>query len=408
MNVNDLIAAIRNGLSAGGASSAVLVVGILGVASLAIGAIAYIVHLYSPRGRLEMLLESKAPRRGRWAWRLVGLALLMALPFAVEAGMSTRVACSVCHARSGEAKQLAKGPHRSTSCAGCHASRGVTAPVRDTLNYTRWVVSYAVSARPAAAGATTARVDSAACFGCHGDIRSGTSTHNGMRVRHSDFIDSPGSCLECHGDVGHRTGATAAGPTMNQCLPCHDGKKAPSACGTCHVRDLAAASAATKGERPPVQRITPRCYGVCHKESTCLRCHGTTMPHATDWGPSHDASGAVVSGGHARVGFASREICWRCHFKKGKPLVPADEACSCHGVLGSMHGGRPWVKEHGLEATGKKSGELAECFMCHSATLCDNCHPKSFKALYNPAIGPDDYPREVPRTPGDQMTVDGL
>jgi hypothetical protein len=133
------------------------------------------------------------------------------------------------------------------------------------------------------------------------------------------------------------------------------------------------------------------------------------MPHPEGWS-SEDGRWGRSGVFHAREGFADRELCWRCHFSNDRPFErPASRAgflstsdgCTCHGAFGPMHGGEAWIAEHGLQATGRKTGELAECYMCHDGRyFCDMCHEPSMKERYNPRNGPDNYRRDEPRPEG--------
>lgn len=407
MNMTDILTGLREAVSGGGVVSIVLALGVLLVVLLLGAGISYVAYLFSPRGKLEMLVHDKEVKhRNPWPLRLAVVAVLLLVPAVFQAGVHTRPACTPCHDKP--AKQISKSPHATASCAGCHGATGVTAPVANGISLARWGWSYGIMG-DRATGDERVIVESRNCLSCHPNVSTRTSVKNGIRISHKEFLGSSLSCLDCHGDVGHATKKDASGPKMNQCLPCHDGKRASSDCSTCHVRDLAAAAVARKGTKPSVKITDMSCYGSCHSGNSCTRCHGATMPHPEGWSPVTRKEDNVFSPGqHARAGFVNRDVCYRCHFRKGEPFKPADEGCACHGQLGRMHGGKPWVKEHGLQATGKKTGELAECFMCHSSDLCSYCHPASYQQLYAPRPGPDDYRRETQRTPRQEKIVGGL
>ncbi|PKQ16067.1 MAG: hypothetical protein CVT67_06420 [Actinobacteria bacterium HGW-Actinobacteria-7] len=405
MNVRDVLTNMRDAASQGGVFGIVLGVGVL-VFILWLGfSIAYVWYLFSPRGRLDMLVQTKeAAHHNPWPRRVIVLAIVLLVPTVFQLGLNTKPACNSCHVAT--SKQLAKSPHKSTSCVRCHGATGVTAPVKNALDYARWGWTQSIRSRTVDSS-QTANVSSRSCLSCHDSVAKGSVVAKGIRVSHKEFLGSS-PCTTCHSDIGHAAGSESPGPKMSQCLPCHDGKTASATCAVCHVQDLAQAAAARSGETPSV-KVKVTCVGACHEGSNCLRCHGTVMPHPEGWGPYLNPDDrAYWSGSHARAGFVNRDMCARCHYKKGQPLVPGDEGCSCHGLLGSMHGGKPWVKEHGLEATGQKAGELSSCFSCHSTTLCGFCHPNSYAKRYNPIAGPDSYQRDIPRSPQEQAIVDGL
>ena len=74
-----------------------------------------------------------------------------------------------------------------------------------------------------------------------------------------------------------------------------------------------------------------------------------------------------------------------------------------------MHGGPVWVKEHGLEASGKKTGQLSNCAICHVVPeFCEYCHPASIMQQYKPIGGPDNYKRQYQPTIPEQQMINGL
>jgi hypothetical protein len=182
---------------------------------------------------------------------------------------------------------------------------------------------------------------------------------------------------------------------MDKCTRCHDGKTASRECTVCHTQDVALDTDISQYTKVPIAVTSRSCYR-CHAERGCTSCHGVLMPHPEDWMKPSPAGGPP---GHARDGFVQRQTCFRCHFAPGQPFVASNESCTCHGLLGRMHGGEPWVKEHGLQATGQKPGSNARCFDCHTSALCSGCHPESYLQRYNPVSGEDSYQRDIPIDP---------
>ncbi len=415
MNIQDLITAMQGGVT-GSLTTVIVVIGAVVAVAILVAAGFYIAHLMSPRGRLESLLDSRVQgRKNPWPMRIVVVTILLVSVLSIGAYLDSPATCASCHSEAKYYKSLQSTVHKNVSCMSCHGATGVVAPVDNTITYARWGWGYWIEAQPPEK-TVTAQVDASSCLGCHGNVLSGTQVANGIRVRHKDFLDKGVSCDECHGDVAH-DGPVArknvSSPSMSQCVTCHDGTKASSECTTCHVKDFAltnADSLAQQGGKVKVAGGWDVCYR-CHSQTPCLGCHGVTMPHPPNWGPSRDASGNATPGLHVPYGFKYREYCYRCHFQQGKQFQYDVKNCQpCHNPApGSMHGGPGWVKEHGLEATGKKGGELSECFICHGSDLCSYCHPKSYLKRYNPKQGGyDSYPRVNPRTPAEQQWVNGL
>lgn len=422
MNVQDLITGVRDSVSSGAsAGTIVILLGVLVAVAIVVGAGFYIAHLLSPKGRLDALLDSRMSqsKRNPWPARItVAVALVIAV-LAMGSYLDSPRTCAQCHKEAAYYKSLKATPHANVSCMSCHGSSGVTAPVNNTITYARWGYGYYVENQPPAK-TIKAQVDSQQCLNCHSDVRQGVKTANGIKIRHSDIIAQGTPCLECHTDVAHKAPqgsgqplATAGkGPSMNQCLPCHDGKKASSECKTCHAKDLGLAKADTLAKANDVKvslaSTKSNCYN-CHDEKPCLRCHGATMPHPAGWGPNNTPGGERSPGDHAKAGFSDRDSCYRCHHVPGKVFQTNDQSCGgCHPTPGGMHGGKPWLKEHGLVATGQHTGSLSDCFICHSSSLCAYCHPADYVKKYNPRNGPDQYTRDIPMSPWAQQFSNGL
>lgn len=366
----------------------------------AIAIVLYALYLRTPRGRVEALFEDRAVRSdtSRWPTRIViGAAILIAI--AVPAYQMQRPSqCAKCHTEVNYTKTLAASPHQGVNCLACHGQTGVAAPAANTAQYVRWIFVYASTQKaPEQQGSV---VSSSACIACHQSVLSEVATSNGIRVRHSDFLDKGAQCRDCHNSVAHGDSVIKpTSPQMNDCIVCHDGSTASSECDYCHVEDVAISSARSSS-LPKVQNLdTGNCY-ICHDEKPCLQCHGVSMPHPSGWAPNDGGPGN--SGTHAYEGFKNRDLCWRCHFAEGQPMVASNESCSCHGLLGKMHGGEAWVQEHWKEATGVKSGRYSECSTCHTVdTLCVQCHPASYAEKYNPLppSATDSYQRDIPYDP---------
>ncbi len=396
MGIQDLIVNARAALSGDQSVRIVIAAAVVFFVVVCIACLVMILRAVSPRGRLEALLESQAAikRTPQWTMRIVGVLLLAGALFGTRSYLASPATCAQCHVKSAEAAALSDTPHKKVACGDCHGGSGPTGGLRLGVSYIRWTSGWMVGGQiPKKMSAT---VESLACLGCHRDIGP-TRVSAGIRVRHSDFLDTGARCDQCHAGVAHPGVKTdAAKPDMNECLPCHDGTHAPSKCETCHVKDLAQEAASRRPRaRIEISRRSGDCY-ACHDQKPCLRCHGVSMPHPAGWSPAQ--RGVTGAGQHAREAFLHRERCFRCHFGNGSPGKPTAQACSCHHyqTTGGMHGGKAWIAEHGLEATGKKPGDLAECFMCHGTQLCSYCHTSGYENKYKPVVGYDNY---IPDTP---------
>lgn len=384
MRPQELFAVLRDRVASSGGQGLLVGFAVLLIVGTIVAIALYVFYSRSPRARVAAMLRESASsvdaQASRWAIRLLVPAILIGALFAADAYFSRPSTCASCHREGGYQKALKASPHSSVACMECHAPSGPGSFVRRQATYSRWVAVYGVTKK--APEPRPGSVDSGSCLECHGNVSSGTVVSNGIRVRHSDILDAGGECGDCHNTTAH-PGAVKrpSEPSMDQCLPCHDGTKASAECSSCHVKDVAFTPATKRGYAPrKLADSWDSCYR-CHEEKPCLKCHGVTMPHPPGWGPD---TRTFKGAGHAREGFVNREVCWRCHYAKGKPFQPAEEACRCHGLLGDFHNGKAWIKEHGLEATGQRGGANARCFDCHGQDFCDLCHDASYRKRYNP------------------------
>ncbi len=404
--MQDVVVQIRSLLSDSGTTFAVvLAAAVLLVVVLLIGSVLVVLRIYSPRGRLQLLLESRAPRRSTnpWATRIIVLVALVGVVAATASYAARPSSCMSCHQEPDYAKGLQDSVHAGVTCVQCHGGAGPAGWADDSVRYAGWLWAYYGTETRTKPG-SGAYVEPTACIRCHAAVREGVTSSKGVLVRHSDFLGIGYECSTCHSDIGHTASLSGKAPSvMNVCLSCHDDVTESADCETCHEQDL---GLRVIDERQGVLSAvgisgSGNCYS-CHEPDPCTSCHGVTMPHPPGWSPQRPA-GATAEwahvgsrfepGSHIREGFSNREACWRCHHKPESTFVPDDAACSCHGQLGFLHGGPAWVAEHGQQATGRKTGVYSDCASCHSApdTFCLYCHPASYSARYAPLSGPDNY-----------------
>ncbi|HET6351070.1 MAG TPA: cytochrome c3 family protein [Coriobacteriia bacterium] len=408
MNLQDVVLSLRAG-TAGGTTGAIFVLAIVAFAAVfAIGAIMFFVYARSPQGKIDALLDARAEDRkqSKWPMRIVVLLMLAFAVVAINYQMSRPSTCAQCHTKGGYVSSVKQTAHKDVGCLGCHGGTGLTGGLQTTASYGRWILVYTSMKRtPAISGVVVPDVN---CLKCHAEVRTKTVTRRGVRVRHKDFLDNGAQCRDCHNSVGHGDIAREpTSPSMDDCVVCHDGKKASSECKTCHVKDELQVAAVTMNFPKLREAGSSNCYG-CHDEKPCLRCHGITMPHPRGWAPNDGGPG--ISGSHALEGFTKRELCWRCHYSNGKPFqrpttnggfTQTVDGCPCHGSFGNMHGGTSWIKRHGTDASGKTHGPDADCGFCHQIDkLCVQCHDPSILDQYKPVPGNEKYPRQIPKPPG--------
>ncbi len=314
----------------------------------------------------------RATRPARTPWILIGLLAAAALAVGYV-GTGTDEFCASCHGNLATAHiaagsqdatdTAARGAiHAKVRCVRCHEDPLPLGVASNVAARVRFGIRYATGSDPAGgAGAVPSR----RCLGCHRSVleRTVESTDTGVRMSHAEPVRSGVPCVDCHKNAGHRD--AAQGVSMNTCVTCHDGTKAPAECATCHTKDTAFAARSRRTfsfvHLPPVTDC-----GGCHDQRTCDACHGLRMPHPQDF----------LDGEHARqAGFEKKQLCWRCHTYV--------ECGKCHSVkapgLGAWgHGtGDWWRKEHGRSTP---QGGQAGCG-CHgrspyarAGNYCKACH----------------------------------
>jgi hypothetical protein len=382
----------------GGSSQTVILLIAAVIIVLVIVAIVYLISMATPQGRMDAMLDEKASRvrrkpASRWILRFVGILLVVGAVFAVSTLAGSSSQCESCHKDSPQIAALPESAHAQVECMSCHRKTGINGTLRTAGTYVRWVYTYAATQEDPVP--ESGSVEDAACLSCHGYIRTETTERRGIKVRHSDFLDLGARCRDCHNSTAHPDAVQQPSePEMSDCIVCHNDEIASAECSVCHVDDPLLYTASAEQLPKTTEIDTSNCYG-CHIEyDDCLWCHGQTMPHPEGWGP---AGPGAAPGGHVMPGFTERETCYRCHYGSAGMFNWSRDACEpCHDAPRIMHGGPAWVQEHGLQATGVKGGELSDCFTCHRGTLCDDCHPPSYRERYNPRGGADQYPRTNP------------
>jgi hypothetical protein len=119
---------------------------------------------------------------------------------------------------------------------------------------------------------------------------------------------------------------------------------------------------------PPVKAINE--CGTCHKEAFCLACHGTPMPHSTEFKEPKDSKDPK---GHPAVSKLMPDKCVMCHTK--------DEPNFCsechHGkqVDYTFDAAQPWAQQHPKAVD--KSGLKSCLSKCHAVKFCADCHTAS-------------------------------
>jgi hypothetical protein len=170
--MQDILIRTREVLAQADATVAFVLAGVAVIAILLIvGAAVFIVRMYTPKGRLDMLLESRAPERATNPWITRGLVILTVVLVLVATTLYAErpESCISCHQEPVYSEALAEDAHASVTCAQCHRSSGPTARVDDTVRYAGWLWSYYLQAEEIVPG-VGAFVDSRTCLSCHDTV----------------------------------------------------------------------------------------------------------------------------------------------------------------------------------------------------------------------------------------------
>jgi hypothetical protein len=279
--------------------------------------------------------------------------------------------CISCHADDApHAARLdgsAEDPHAAVACVECHETANVWALVSTAVpaRAEHFIAGFMVESRAAGYGRP---VKASTCSSCHAEQLRGVleDTERGLLMEHAQPLEAGAACLDCHA-LRDGTGIVNRFTVgMTTCLRCHDAQKASAECIYCHTRDVAYAMQSRATPKPAVLVSGIDCGG-CHEQETCDACHGTRMPHSTEF----------MGAGHAReaaedIWFNGGRMCARCHTDTRRPCT------TCHQGTFPSHGSPSFAYEHQL-ASPNGTG----CDHCHGynqwirgRNFCAICHPE--------------------------------
>jgi nitrate/TMAO reductase-like tetraheme cytochrome c subunit len=316
-------------------------------------------------------------------WVLLAAGLVVILPGTGAAIVYTNqpIFCTSCHEMSLHYATWRQSAHRDVGCEDCHVVPGMLNMFKSKINALRLVKEHA--AGDVRATAIQGHVRDANCKRCHPQTHD-LITYHDLKITHKAHWEMGVSCTYCHDRVVHgpkwlytgvgkservNTDVTAYKftPTMEGCYRCHDGKKAPNTCSTCHVtlgerKPSAFNPAWVEAHRNEVSRHGEEDCQRCHVNTFCQACHRAANPHPGDWVQHHPEQARKDAKG-----------CYSCH------LAPAEEKppdvknmafCrACHG-LRQEHEQLNWQQIHGRESL----ADPAACQRCHTQSWCSDCH----------------------------------
>jgi hypothetical protein len=312
---------------------------------------------------------------------------------------ATGVDCEVCHHRIDQSRSsLDNNLPQERQCATCHA------------------IDRSEPDRQVAPGQPPAR-----CVACHPGYRAGQAVERvaipapNIKFNHQAHRERGVACQDCHGDLlaeGIGLATRDQLPKMSLCLACHDDRRAPSRCTTCHLagpsgrmqtdypEGVLAPSGGLRGDahdltfrddHAEVAKLDQRYCANCHGKAFCINCHnGAIKPldfHGNDYLALHtidvrrNSSDCTAChrlqsfcvGCHSRVGVAADN--------KGSEFLPPSS-----GDLSRRYHPSGWVEFSGgnlVQGPDSRSPQhhsfeaqrnIRQCAACHREQFCVTCH----------------------------------
>ncbi|HTE55719.1 MAG TPA: cytochrome c3 family protein [Kofleriaceae bacterium] len=328
---------------------------------------------------------------------------------------------------------------RGVDCASCHPGAAESRSSLDSLvpGEERCRVCHPIDRaqpeRAAAPGTPPAR-----CAACHPGMGAGQGASVArvimptarIKFDHRAHRRIGMGCRECHGDLAAERIDLATRdqlPDMGSCLRCHDGRRAPEQCTTCHLtrgggriitefpdgrlapsgslRGNDAHGLAFRADHAAAARADTAYCESCHRRSECVDCHEGSMKPLDFHGNDYVSLHAI----DARRGRPDCSACHRlqtfcvgCHSRtgvaadgKGSQFVPPSLGGAGRGYHPSgwvdFAGGAPVTGDgtrgenhHAFEA----QRNIRQCAACHRESFCLTCHsaqPSSFRINPHPA-----------------------
>jgi nitrate/TMAO reductase-like tetraheme cytochrome c subunit len=332
-----------------------------------------------------LLRRIRLPLIGRsvplWALLAIGMPVVLFAGGSAVVLSNQPIFCTSCHEMDLHYATWRQSAHRNVGCEECHVVPGTLNMFKRKINALRLVKRHA--AGEVKASVIQGHVPDANCKRCHPQTPE-LITYHGLKITHRKHWEMGEKCTYCHDRVVHGpkwlyTGVSSTQkiqevstpykftPTMEGCYRCHDGKKAPNTCSTCHVtlgerKPSAFDPAWVEAHRDEVRRRGGEDCQRCHLQVFCDTCHKAANPHRSDWVQHHPEEARKNASG-----------CYSCH------QAPAEERpkearqmvfCrSCH-ELRTEHKGTDWQVIHGAESLKNPSA----CQRCHTQSWCSDCH----------------------------------
>lgn len=257
------------------------------------------------------------------------------------------------------------------------------------------------------------------CAACHVGFDPAARTVARVRIPtpnikfdHSKHIARGVACTTCHGDLlADKVGLATRDhlPKMGLCLSCHDGKKAPRHCTTCHLAEAgnrmrtdfpegklmptgtlrgADHDLAFRTSHKTAAQNDPAYCANCHKKTFCIDCHnGAVKPmdfHGNDYVTLHPIE-ARRNQPDCRTCHRTQTFCVGCHSRSGVAQDDGGSEFLPHSspAMGRRFHPDGWVVFDGGTIRSDRPGShhsfqaqrnIRSCASCHREEFCKNCH----------------------------------
>jgi nitrate/TMAO reductase-like tetraheme cytochrome c subunit len=345
------------------------------------------------RARIRTWLANSRRRRvrlflGRSISFLTLISFLVIVVVAVLGGVGLELTnrpifCISCHEMSVHYATWRESTHKSVTCEECHVMPGMMNMFKSKVKAVYFVYQHQKGGvKPSV---IRGHVPDITCKQCHPETRDLLVYHS-LQITHKKHWDRGISCTTCHDRVVHGPRPESvekaeeisygrplfAGkpisfkytPQMSTCYKCHDGKKAPNTCSTCHVtlgeRRVAAFDPAwVEAHKENIRKEGSTCTD-CHQSSFCTNCHISANPHPSNWTSAHPQD--------YKKNTSSCQVCHRAPHEKANDIGMV-YCRACH-TLRREHKSANWMALHQDEFRTNPE----KCSSCHTQTWCADCH----------------------------------
>ncbi len=336
---------------------------------------------------------------------LVGLALSVNIGVSAT---STSSFCSSCHMMTPQALTWEASSHSGIECKDCHIPPGFENTINAKIDGLKELY-YTVTNTYGDPIRMYGPIPDEACLKCHNMNNRDVTASGDIIIDHGIHREEAVLCVTCHDGVAHgkvserdityktdysrwdeavasRVMADTAYtvPQMDTCMDCHELRRAPLTCETCHETGMFP-------ESHEDELFADKLHGSLALEdySSCSSCHSYMSKTSVEQIKPFGYYQQFLNIEKSQVG------------KTVQKYAKADTTCvDCHSERPDTHIERNYAVSHGDWARDNKDG----CLTCHdnkatqgsdpvNPVTCSSCHPSGHKSNWqrghNPRITED-------------------